>query len=550
MTVKSHLLRLIPLFFLSGVLLSPDYVAAQALIVSGGTSTNISSGTNSYTGVQVGNQDSGNSLTISSAANVLVSAISYAGYQTVDGLSSNNSVLVTGSGSILSNSANTYVGYVRSSDAGTTQPNSQNNSLTISNGGEVIDNNGYVGFGANNNTGGVPGPISTNNSALVTGSGSLWSNSSTLFIGGFTSAGSNGGTVSNNSLTISNGGEVIDSIAEFGSTAASKGNSVLVTGSGSLWSNSSTLYLDAGGAGNNVTLANGGNVAAASLTLAAVHAPGTLNIGSLGGSDTAGVLSIGSSTITITGAAANYAGTFNFNQTDTFVLSNAISSGYAVLHQFGSGTTILSANNSNSGITTVTNGTLLAENLSGSAVGTGTLTVTNAGTLGGTGSIGQISTIASGGDLVPGVSGAGALSFTNGLTLATGSTTTFLINSTNSFTSINLIGKTLTNGGALTFNITSYTPAAGDTFTLFNMTGGTAESGDFSSVEVGSTFLSDAGGTWTGTNNAGDSFVYTDSSGQLAVVAAPEPSTYALLGMGLGVLAMVIAWRRRSFGSA
>jgi len=82
------------------------------------------------------------------------------------------------------------------------------------------------------------------------------------------------------------------------------------------------------------------------------------------------------------------------------------------------------------------------------------------------------------------------------------------------------------------------------------MTGGTAESGDFSSVEVGSTFLSDAGGTWTGTNNAGDSFVYTDSSGQLAVVAAPEPSTYALLGMGLGVLAMVIAWRRRSFGSA
>jgi hypothetical protein len=211
MTVKSHLLRLIPLFFLSGVLLAPGHVAAQALIVSGGTSTNISSGTNSYTGVQVGNQDSGNSLTISSAANVLVSGSSYAGYQTVDGLSSNNSVLVTGSGSLLSNSANTYVGYVRSSDAGTTQPNSQNNSLNISNGGEVIDNNGYVGFGANNNTGGVPGPISTNNSALVTGSGSLWSNSSSLIIGGFTSAGSNGGTVSNNSLTISNGGEVIDS---------------------------------------------------------------------------------------------------------------------------------------------------------------------------------------------------------------------------------------------------------------------------------------------------------------------------------------------------
>jgi len=198
----------------------------------------------------------------------------------------------------------------------------------------------------------------------------------------------------------------------------------------------------------------------------------------------------------------------------------------------------------------VTTGTLLAENLSGSAVGTNTVTVTNAGTLGGNGSIGGATTIASGGDLVPGVSGAGALSFTNGLTLATGSTTTFLINSTNSFTSINLIGKTLTNGGALTFNITSYTAEVGDTFTVFNMTSGATESGDFSSVEVGSTFLTDASGIWSGTNNAGDSFVFTDSSGQLAVVAAPEPSTYALLGMSLGFLALVIAWRRRSSQSS
>jgi len=328
-----------------------------------------------------------------------------------------------------------------------------------------------------------------------------------------------------------------------------------VTGSGSLWSNSSTLLLidGSGYSGSTLigtlTLANGGSVAATSLTLSTSfnkYSSGTLNIGSPGGSDTAGVLLLGSSTITSSSAAAS---TINFNQTDTFILSNAVT-GSASFNQLGSGTTVLTASNASTGKTTVTNGTLLAENISGSAVGTNTVTVTNAGTLGGNGIIGGAVTIANGGDLVPGVSGAGALSFTNGLTLATGSTTTFLINSTNSFTSINLIGKTLTNGGALTFNITSYTPAAGDTFTLFNMTGGTAESGDFSSVEVGSTFLSDAGGTWTGTNNAGDSFVYTDSSGQLAVVAAPEPSTYALLGMGLGVLAMVIAWRRRSFGSA
>ena len=547
LTKKSSLLRLLSLLFLSGVLLAPGHVGAQTLVVSGGISTNISSGTSSYTSVQVGNQDSGNSLTISSAATVLNSGSSYVGLQTVDGLSSNNSVLVSGSGSLLSNSANTYVGYVRSSDVGTPQPNSQNNSLTISNGGEVIDTNGFVGFAMNSTAGGAP--ISTNNSALVTGSGSLWSNSSSLIIGYFTSSGGNSGAVSNNSLTISNGGEVIDVTGIIGAGGKATRNSVLVTGAGSLWSNSSTLAFFAGSSpigGNTLTLADGGSVAAASLSLATTHVPGTLNIGSLGGNDTAGVLSIGSSTIAITGNAAAAPGTFNFNQSDSFTLSNAISSGYALINQFGSGTTILSANNNNSGITTVTNGTLLAENLSGSAVGTSTVVVTNAGTLGGNGKIGGATTIASGGNLVPGVSGAGVLSFTNTLTLATGSTTTFLINATNSFTSINVIGHTVTYGGALDFNIASYVDIAkaGDVFTVFNLSGGASETSDFSSVEIGNSSLSDSNGTWSGTY-LGGTYQFKNSTGQLTVVTAPEPSTYALFGMGLGVLSLAIVYRRR-----
>jgi hypothetical protein len=75
------------------------------------------------------------------------------------------------------------------------------------------------------------------------------------------------------------------------------------------------------------------------------------------------------------------------------------------------------------------------------------------------------------------------------------------------------------------------------------MTSGATESGDFSSVEVGSTFLTDANGIWSGTNNFGDTYVYTDSLGQLAVTNVPEPSTYVLLA--LGMLALLISERRR-----
>ena len=171
--------------------------------------------------------------------------------------------------------------------------------------------------------------------------------------------------------------------------------------------------------------------------------------------------------------------------------------------------------------------------------------VTNSGTLTGTGRIGGDTTIASGGTLTPGSGGTGSLSFTGGLALQNESTTTFLINSTNSFTSINLLGASLTYGGILNFNITSYTPAAGDAFTLFNMTGGTTRSGDFASVTAGSLFFTDASGIWTATDN-GLTYQFSDSTGQLTVATAtavPEPSTYALFG--LGAIGLLMAMRRK-----
>jgi hypothetical protein len=150
--------------------------------------------------------------------------------------------------------------------------------------------------------------------------------------------------------------------------------------------------------------------------------------------------------------------------------------------------------------------------------------------------------------LTPGSGNEGALSFSNGLTLESGSATAFVISGTNSFTSINILGNNITYGGNLVFlfNIASYTPAAGDAFTLFNMTGGATQSGDFSSVTAGSLSFTESSGTWSASYGAYD-YQFSQSTGQLSVQAAPlgvpEPSTYALLG--LGALVLLIAYRRK-----
>ncbi|MFZ0616618.1 MAG: PEP-CTERM sorting domain-containing protein, partial [Chthoniobacterales bacterium] len=353
-------------------------------------------------------------------------------------------------------------------------------------------------------------------------------------------------------LVVSDGATIRSFIGQLGYNAGSSNNSALVTGSGSVWNNPNSYYgIQVGiSGGATLTVANGGTVNLNGTTLGLTLAEyagstGTLNIGRFGTNDAAGTVNAPKITF---GAGS---GTINFNQSDTTAPSTVIS-GHGSVNQLGSGTTILTGNytpggNTYSGTTTVSAGTLLASSASGSsAIGSSTLMVSNTGTFGGKGVVQGAATIASGGTLAVGLNGVGSLSFNGGLTLEAGSTTIFQIYSTSDFTSINLngIGSSVTYGGTLVFNLINYTPVVGNEFTVFNMTGGAGESGNFATVEVGGSYLTqDSGsyGIWSG-SNAGVTYQFSDSTGKLTVQAVPEPSTYALLG--LGVLALLVACRR------
>jgi T5SS/PEP-CTERM-associated repeat protein len=326
-----------------------------------GGSLNVTGSLQNTGDLTVGGTGSGNSLVITNGGTVANSF----GFVGNDASSSNNSVLVTGAGSLWTNSRPLYVG---NSGSG--------NSLVISNGGTVVVNSwSSIGNGA----------ISSNNSVLVTGAGSRW----TI---GEVDVGYRG---SGNSLVISNGGTVVAGNSFIGSGTASSNNSALVTGAGSLWTNSGTLivggsqFFGAAG-GNSLTVADGGSISATSLTIAASNtSTGTLNIGRFGTNDAAGT--INAPTI----AFGLGIGAINFNQSNSTTLSAAIS-GNGTVNQLGAGTTILSVDNSYTGATTVSAGKLVVDG----SISSSTVTV-QGGTLGGSGTVGGL-IVNTGGTISPG----------------------------------------------------------------------------------------------------------------------------------------------------
>jgi T5SS/PEP-CTERM-associated repeat protein len=211
--------------------------ASNNLAVVSGSGSTWMSGFHFY----VGYYGSANRLIISDGGKVTNLGDAVAGSQTYTPSYPcvSNSILITGSGSVLTNRLSLYVG-----DGGAYC------SLVVSNGGAVFcGDRGYVGgnFGGQSNI------------ALVTGSGSVWRCGGRMYVGD---------NRPGNMLIVSNGGAVFSTDGDIGFGTAPS-NSVLITGSGSFWKNSGSLYIGYGlGSGaaaatnNRLTIADGGSVLA------------------------------------------------------------------------------------------------------------------------------------------------------------------------------------------------------------------------------------------------------------------------------------------------
>jgi len=180
--------------------------------------------------VFVGTFGAGNRLVVNDGGEVR----SGNGFVGIDASASNNLALVSGSGSVWSNALELYVGYSASG-----------NQLVVSNGAAVFSaNKGFIGYNS----------TAISNSAIVTGAGSRW-------MGGVLSDFYIGSNSSFNRLIITNGGLVTGNGGYLGHEILGRSNLVIVTGTGSLWSNrTSILEMGQRGSGNRLVISNGGSV--------------------------------------------------------------------------------------------------------------------------------------------------------------------------------------------------------------------------------------------------------------------------------------------------
>jgi fibronectin type 3 domain-containing protein len=172
--------------------------------------------------------------------------------------------------------------------------------------------------------------------------------------------------------------------------------------------------------------------------------------------------------LSITGAVSPSLVTFaNTNATYTVGGTGAGIAGATSLVKTSPGTVALASGNVYSGGTTISGGTLLVNNTSGSGTGSGAIAVGSSGTLGGTGIISGAVTVNSGGALAPG-NPLGTLTISNNLTLAAGSATFVQVQDSPPTNGAVTVSGTLSAGGTL--NVTNIGGALvnGDSFNLFN----------------------------------------------------------------------------------
>jgi len=362
---------------------------------------------------------------------------------------SNGNVVVTGAGSSLSSADFLYVGY---SGTGT---------LDIQNGATVTSapsaTRGIAGIGV------IAG---SNGTVTIDGPGSSWTHGGILNVGG-------GGT---GTLTIRNGAVASMIGSDIGFLAGSKGTAT-VTGSGSSWTNSFALFVGDAGTGT-LTIQNGGIVTTPLFGVAnQAGSTGTVNIGAGLGQVAAAPGTLNTPTVTF-GAGT---GSIVFNHTSAnYSFDPAISGAGSVLVEAGK--TILTANSTYTGTTTVDGGTL---SVNGSIASSSLTSVNAGGTLGGNGTVGNL-TIASGGTVAPGNS-IGRLNVSGNVSFAAGSIYQVEANAAGQSDRIVATGKATLGGGSVLALAQNGTYAPQTTYTI--LTANSGVTGSFADVTSSLTFL-------------------------------------------------------------
>jgi fibronectin-binding autotransporter adhesin len=277
---------------------------------------------------------------------------------------------------------------------------------------------------------------------------------------------------------------------------------------------------------------------------------GTLMLGNGGSTGSISALTgIGISSVVSISSGAIFA----FNRSDTgLVVANTIV-GAGAVRQLGSGTTTMSGDNSYSGGTAVTAGTLLVTNTTGSATGTGGVSTAAGTTLGGTGTIAPTgaNSVILGGSVAPGVSGSnngiGKITFTpadGGVTFQSTSSIAFQLggDGVNDSIDFNSLGSGVLDFTAMLAGswgvsfASGYTPAAGHSFDLIDWAAisGPAVSGLSESL-LGPlpTVGFDPSWIWNVSQ-----FI---TSGTISIAIIPEPSRVMLMLTGM----LLLILRRR-----
>jgi len=400
----------------------------------------------------------------------------------------------TSAGTLTLSGANIYtgtttisVGVVNAQNATALGTTAAGTSITS---GARLELQGTIAVGAEtltiNGTGGGTGAL------LNVSDSNSWAGAITL--GAASSIGSTAGTLTATG-GITNGGFLV--------TMAGAGNLTISTtaiaGTGGLTkTDAGTLTLSVANSFTGVTTINGGVVSVAADN----------HLGTAPGSPTAGQLTFEGGTLTTTaaftlnsnrGIAFTSTGTFSVASSTTLTYGG-IAAGTGGLTKTSAGTLTLSGTNTYSGTTTVSAGSVL---VNGSQ--TSSTVSLNGGTLGGTGTVGAITSTASGGSVAPGSSGPGLFNSGNvDLSASASRGVAVELNSTTAGSGYDqlVVTGTVNLTGATLSGTVGFTPALGNTFTIINNDGADAVTGTFTGLAEGSS-VSLSGYDFTVSYNAG-----------------------------------------------